>query len=384
MPTLPGGETNILASLSRFATSGVAARVEDFDWGELVASSMIGKDSDRQRLQLKRFMDICGDLGTWLARMDLPTEHLKESAFYAVVSTEPETTRHEQAVALSQLIAWIYEIDDLMDIDVQNHLGAIADAEVAHYLDHALARVFVPINSLLDARTRHDLYRSALGAKLRTEPTFAREPALIRSLEDLFVRLPVTWEHIVPRRSESSRARQRLIASQLAACVRGMRCEFWWNRRLAAIETGSGDLAYLPSVAEYEDTGADSIGMCVGSAWATTCEPEPLGAWGIAAEVIDLSKRIIRLANDAYTYEADAASGKVSAITLQLQAMGAPLRSADMQQVPQARERVEGRLRALLRNFAQASKRLPATAQSYYLRHVVAFASAVYGAPAMA
>jgi len=38
MPTLPGGETNILASLSRFANSGATARVGDFDWGELVAS----------------------------------------------------------------------------------------------------------------------------------------------------------------------------------------------------------------------------------------------------------------------------------------------------------------------------------------------------------
>jgi hypothetical protein len=100
--------------------------------------------------------------------------------------------------------------------------------------------------------------------------------------------------------------------------------------------------------------------------------------------VIDWSARIIRLANDAYTYEADAASGKMSAVTLQLQALGAPLTRQDNRQVPQARERVEGRLRTLLRNFAQASRRLPATAQSYYLRHVVAFASAVYGAPAMA
>src|SRR6476646_1669406 len=110
MPTLPGGETNILASLSRFASSGSAARVEDFDWGELVASSMIGKDTERQRLQLRRFMSICDDLGTWFDRMGLPTEHLKESAFYAVVSTEPETIRHEQALVFSQLIAWIYEI----------------------------------------------------------------------------------------------------------------------------------------------------------------------------------------------------------------------------------------------------------------------------------
>jgi hypothetical protein len=71
-------------------------------------------------------------------------------------------------------------------------------------------------------------------------------------------------------------------------------------------------------------------------------------------------------------------------VTLQLQEMGAPLRSADMREVPQARERVESRLRTLLRAFVQASRPLPATAQSYYLRHVVAFASAVYGAPAMA
>src|SRR6476646_7760010 len=98
MPTLPGGETNILASLSRFASSGSSARVEDFDWGELVASSMIGKDTERQRLQLGRFMSICEDLGTWLGQMGMASEHLKESAFYAVVSTDPEVTRHEQAL----------------------------------------------------------------------------------------------------------------------------------------------------------------------------------------------------------------------------------------------------------------------------------------------
>jgi hypothetical protein len=384
MPTLPGGETNILASLSRFASSGASARVEDFDWGALVASSMMGKETERQRLQLLRFMDVCADLGTWLGRMGLPTEHLKESAFYAVVSTEPETTRHEEALTFGQLIAWIYEIDDFMDFDIQDRLGKLADAEAARVMDVALARVFAPIDPLLGAQERQSLYPSATNATGHTRLEFAREPALIRSLEDLFVCLPVTREHIAPRGSASSRARERLIASQLAACVRGMRYEFWWNRRLAAIEAGTGDLAYLPSVAEYEDTGADSIGMCVGSAWATTCEPELHGAWRSAAEVIDWSKRIIRLANDAYTYEADAANGKVSAVTLQLQAMGAPLRSHDMEQVPQAREQVEGRLRTLLRSFAKASRRLPATAQSYYLRHVVAFASAVYGAPAMA
>jgi Terpene synthase family 2, C-terminal metal binding len=385
---LPGGETNILASLSRFASSGAAARVEDFDWGALVASSMIGKESDRQRLQLKRFMEIRADLQTWIERMGLASDHLQESAFYAVVATEPETTRHEQAVVLGQLIVWIYEIDDFMDVDIPDRLGMIAEAEAARRLDSALARIFAPIHALLDKRELHEFAPSATQQKPHIRAEFAREPALIRSLEDLFTRLPVTWEHIVPRGSASSRSRERLIASQLIACARGMRHEFWWNRRLAALEAGaaegSGDLTHLPSVGEYEDTGADSIGMCVGSAWATTCEPEPIQAWGAAAEVIDWSKRIIRLANDAYTYEADAASGKMTAVTLQLQAMGAPLSGKDVQQVPQARERVESRLRTLLRSFAQASRRLPASAQSYYLRHVVAFASAVYGAPAMA
>ena len=55
--------------------------------------------------------------------------------------------------------------------------------------------------------------------------------------------------------------------------------------------------------------------------------------------MIDRSKRIIRLANDAYTYEADVASGKMSAMTLRLQAMGAPLSGQDSQQVPRARRR---------------------------------------------
>jgi hypothetical protein len=167
-----------------------------------------------------------------------------------------------------------------------------------------------------------------------------------------------------------------------------MRQEYLWNRRLAKMEMrvlGDADIpSGLPSLAEYENMGADSIGMCACSAWATICEPDPRRAWRNAAKVIDRGKRIIRLANDAYTYEADAASGKMSAVTLQLQAMDAPLRGQDNQRVPQARERVEGRLRTLLRSFAQASRRLPASAQSYYLRHVVAFASAVYGAPAMA
>ena len=122
MPTLPGGETNILASLSRFTSSGASARIEGFDWGSLVASSMIGKDTERQRLQLKRFMDVCAELQKWVERMGLAAEHLKESAFYAVVSTDPETTRHEQALVFSQLIAWIYEIDDFMDADIPARL----------------------------------------------------------------------------------------------------------------------------------------------------------------------------------------------------------------------------------------------------------------------
>jgi hypothetical protein len=388
MPTLPGGETNILAALSRFASSAASARIDGFDWGALVASSMIGKETERQRLQLQRFMDICERLRAWLERMGLATEHLKESAFYAVVSTDPETTRHEQALVFSQLIAWIYEIDDFMDADIPARLEDTVDAAAARQLDSALARVFAPLQPILGRRELHKLYPSAVGAQCDTQAEFAREPALVRSLEDLFVRLPVSWEHLVSQASRGSHYRERLVASQLVACVQGMRHEFWWNRRLAAIEVGAADesasMMRLPSVAEYENTGADSIGMCACSAWATICEPDPRRAWHDAAKVIDRGKRIIRLANDAYTYEADAASGKMSAVTLQLQALGAPLDRQSGRQVPQARKRVESRLKRLLRSFAQSSKRLPASAQAYYLRHVVAFASAVYGAPAMA
>jgi hypothetical protein len=362
--------------------------VEDFDWGALVASSMIGKDTERQRLQLQRFMGVCERLGSWLQRMGLAAEHLKESAFYAVVSTAPETTRFEQALVFSQLIAWIYEIDDFMDADIPASLKGTVDAEAARQLDSALARVFAPLQPMLGRRELQKLCPTAVGAQRDTQPAFAREPALVRSLEDLFVRLPVSWEHLAPQASRGSRYRERLVASQLVACVQGMRHEFWWNRRLAAIEASAADasasMMRLPSVAEYENTGADSIGMCACSAWATICEPDPRRAWHDAAKVIDRGKRIIRLANDAYTYETDAASGKMSAVTLQLQALGAPLDGQDGKQVPQARKRVESRLKRLLRSFAQASKRLPASAQSYYLRHVVAFASAVYGAPAMA
>src|SRR5947209_11076154 len=122
MPTVTGGVANTRVSLSPFASSGASARVEDFDWGALVASSMIGKDTDRQRLQLKRFMDVCADLQEWRARAGLARDHLQESAFYAVVATNPETTRHEQSVVFGQLIAWIYEIDDFMDVDIPERL----------------------------------------------------------------------------------------------------------------------------------------------------------------------------------------------------------------------------------------------------------------------
>jgi Terpene synthase family 2, C-terminal metal binding len=387
MPTLPGGETNILTSLSRFASSGASARIEDFDWGALVASSMIGKETERQLVQLNRFKHIRDDLRMWLEQMGLASDHLQESAFYAVIATPPETTRQEQAMVLGQLIAWIYEVDDFMDIDAPDRLRAIADAEAARHLDNALARIFAPIHGILDRREFQRLHPSATRSGRHAQAEFPREPALIRSLEELFARLPITWEHIVPPGSRSSRYRERLVASQLIACVRGMRHEFWWNRRLANMEVKapeeSGAVGPLPSLSEYENTGADSIGMCVGSAWATTCERAPGWAWRNAAKVVDRSKRIIRLANDAYTYEADAANGKMSAVTLQLQALGAPLCGPDTRQVPQARERVEHRLKTQLRAFAHASKRLPASMQSYYLRHVVAFASAVYGAPAM-
>jgi hypothetical protein len=385
MPNLPGGETNILASLSRFASSGASAKIEGFDWGALVASSMIGKNTDRQRLQLKRFGDIRADLETWIAQTGLAAEHLQESAFYAAVATEPGTTRHEQAVALGRLIVWIYEVDDFMDFDLPARLGDMDDAGASRRLDNALARVFAPLHATLGRRAFQKLHPFATRAGRRAQAESPREPALIRSLEDLFARLPVTWAHLAPRASRSSRYRESLIARQLIACVRAMRHEFWWNRRLTQIETGAtaGTSLHLPSVAEYENTGADSIGMCVGSAWATTCEPEPRSAWRAAAKVIDRSKRIVRLANDAYTYEADLASGKMSAITLELRAMGEPPGGRCGQQVPQARKRVERRLKTLWRSFALASKRLPASAQSYYLRHVVAVASAVYGAPAM-
>jgi hypothetical protein len=111
-------------------------------------------------------------------------------------------------------------------------------------------------------------------------------------------------------------------------------------------------------------------------------EPHPRHRWRTAWRAIVAAGRIVRLANDLHTYEADVDEGKVSAITIRLRDLGCAPFGHDprtSREVRQAQAWVSNDLAHGIADFSRLHTALPPGPLSYYLRHVVAFALAVYG-----
>ena len=376
MPTLPGRATSILAVLSGFSHVGRRALLH-FDWPALVEEARPGSATDVQRRQAARFARVQEDLARWVEHQALPADHVEESSLYATVSTPPEMA-HEQTMAVARTICWIYAIDDFLDkLDLRQAPPAERNAALAR-LDRDLRAVF----SAVAPHTRHtQMLRFGLAQpRSAAMPTDAAPlgVALREALRSLFVDLRAQWEPL-PSAWGRGRFRLRTAAEQFAACVAMMRQELHWN---LALDNRAPQAPRLPSFARYIQCGAVSIGMPAVASVAAGFEARPRRVWRAALRATDAAGRIVRLTNDLHTYEADVEEGKVTAIAIRLRDLGYPpmgLDPATSPEVQRAQAWVSDDLARVIALFSRHQAAVPPGPLSYYLRHSVAFALAVYG-----
>jgi hypothetical protein len=409
MPTLPGRATSILSVLGGFSPTGRRA-FQRFDWPSLVADARPGNASEPQRRQALRLASVQGDLASWLSSHSLAADHLEESALYATVTTPP-TMALASVMSVARTIAWIYAIDDFIDkpdavavssraqtrsnalsadegshdphaprdpgvLPASSPLDARGGATVLSHLDRNLATILAPLASMTRRSVRH-----AGSAQIRQCTLLADASphigALRGSLDALFSEFRALWAPLTSAWGRG-RFRLRVAADQLTACVAMMRQERAWNVAAAQVPLAPP----MPAFRAYLRGGSLSIGMAAVAVAVAGCEPRSRRTWRAARRATDAAGRIVRLTNDLHTYEADIDEGKVSAVTLRLHALGYAPFGHDprtSQEVRHAQARVSDDLAHAIADFSRLHTALPPGLLSYYLRHSVAFALAVYG-----
>ena len=365
MPTLPGGATSILAVLGRFAPPRQRASAQ-FDWPALVANARPGSETASQRQQALRLGRVQAGLAPWLGQWGLSPEHLEESALYATVSMPPDTS-DVGVLHIARTIAWIYAIDDFIDKP-----SASGDDDRAD-MRRDLAAIFAPLAAISPRALR----RAPWVAQRRS----GRSPAMSSSaqpLHDALAALLARRETTRVRRCApwGGDARRQIAAEQMIACA-AMMCR---ERRWSDAAHSSGHT--LPSASAYLEVGTVSIGMAAVAAAVAGCETHARRRWRTARRAVDAAGSIVRLTNDLNTYEADVDEGKVSAVTIRLRDLGFAPFGHDpdaSREVRRAQAWVASDLARAVEAFSRLQVALPIGPLSYYLRHSVAFALAVYG-----
>lgn len=383
------GARSLQEALAAYASTPPV--VAAFNWSRVVAAHSPGSETRQQRRQSARLRWLQRDLTRWARRYSLPVEHAQRAAYFTVVATAV-TSPVDQVTAVARTIFWIYVLDDFLDRReaTVKGLGAI---------DRDLGAILTPLRRGLELPRRPrtvNLLGELLAATSTSSPS--RRPAsavrptgridqgeedlsfhLEEALAGLLMWLDRSWG-VLSRRSEALDYRRTLVCRQVARCMASMRREFTWNVQLAS-HAASGAPGE-PSLGVYLTTGSVSIGMLAVAAVVTSFELEPRRAWGRGWAAIDTAGRIVRLANDLATYRRERAEGKLSSLTLMLGELGSPPAGADPVSDDEL-ERAAGVLRESLRQliafFGFTSNQLAEfPILRLYLRHVVAFALAVY------
>src|SRR5262245_51468636 len=145
MPTLPERATSILGVLARQAPSADAMPPPgpacSFDWQALVEAKKPGSKSESQRQQALRVRQMLGDLHAWAQARGLPGEHVEEAALYEVVCTTPATS-DARALAVAQVVFWIYLLDDFLD---RRSVAKLAAGQGLAQIDRDLDAVLAPL-----------------------------------------------------------------------------------------------------------------------------------------------------------------------------------------------------------------------------------------------
>jgi hypothetical protein len=390
MPTLPERATSILAVLAHntMEQASPPSAASSFDWQTLVAEKKPGSKTESQRQQALRVRGILSDLQAWAQQRGLPSEHVEESAFYAVVSTHPATP-DSRALVLATVVFWIYLLDDFLDRrDIASLVSSAPGGVGLAELDRDLGTILAPLEFDRAAvslwRERPPQHRPLAGnADSRPSPDAQR---LARTLMDILAALEAEWAHM-PGAWRWRRVRRALVARHFAACAVAMRQELLWNAAFARERGGRA----LPTFKAYLRNGTVSIGMPAVAAVAASFEPHPRRTWRRAHALIAAGGDVVRLTNDLHTYYADIAEGKVTSITIRRWALANATDSEDAQHAPldwgaetspevrAAQASLSADLARAAAAFGQAQAGVSDGPLAYCARHAVAFALAVYG-----
>jgi hypothetical protein len=360
----------------------------------LVREQRPGKTTRRQRRQAARLLEVRAVLAGWAARHSLPVDHVDQAAYFTIVSTRPDQ-RIDRVTALAETIFWIYVFDDFLDQRVESPRQI--DLELGELL--APLRPYLGMRRLPDrpylrrppatsqANLLDELLARTMGAvqsPAGRSDSGSGELGLREALYSLLGQLEAVWRGLTGRSQEAAenQYRRRLVCRQLARTIASMRREYAWNRELGSAADPD---RRLPARSAYLQNGAISIGMYAVAAVAASYEHErALGhRWQEGLAAIDAAGRIVRLANDLDTYHRETGEGKLSSVTLMLQALGSPILGLDPEtsvEVERAKQVVGASLSQLIDYFEMTVRRLEEGAWlAFYLEHVVAFALVAYG-----
>src|SRR5262249_45265199 len=180
----------------------------------------------------------------------------------------------------------------------------------------------------------------------------AAPPALCSSLA---AALDELVEEVAQRWDPASAGRKHLrvamatLAANLAACVVVMRRELYWSSLLHC-SGGGGQSRDLPSLTSYLAVAKRSTGIHPTAALIYGFGGSRQCTWGQMRPAIAAAARVIRLANDLHTFEADIREGHLTAFTmLALRKLDFPLSQLD----PKSRDTLRTK-RRLMRQIDRA------------------------------
>ncbi len=346
-----------------------------FDWRALVAQSQPGDATPSQRAQAKRLTITTDELAAWAAPFELPTAFIRPSAMFAVVCTPPDAPA-DLTSSLARLILWYYSFDTALDTQTDERIGD------AGWVNAAIQVCLFPVVSKLQVVAWRRLgWRDVPYAAKAPMPILIRR--LSAALADWRLTTLASLEVVIPDDSRRQFWWNTLL-QQLARSALLMWQELAWTSAWRA-----GTLTEPPTARTYMQVACRTVG--VQPTFALTCAGLGVAPqiWRMRRPLLDAAARVIRLANDAASAQADLAARNITAVTATLlrqrsrAATQAPHATGAGDPVAQgaralAQAQVKRRLDTAVNTFARRLAQQPPGPDADYLRYTVAWALAHY------
>lgn len=359
-----------------------------FDWQALVARSQPGDANARQRAQASRLRATTDGLTTWANQFGLLTAFVRPSAMFAVVCTSPDAP-DDLTRSVARLILWYYTFDSTLDSQPLERIGDTA------WVDATINASILPVLADLRLSVARRLVWLA-DAVLNDTTTPPMSGRLSAALADWLATTFGAWEPLAPDLLVQAFWRQT-VAEQLVDAATAMRQELMWTSAWRA-----GHMV-APTPDAYLRIASRTVGAHLMFAVACRglgCAP---ALWAQRRTLLNAAARVIRLANDASSAEADLADHNITAVTSAFvrpaagrvqraptppgatattEARGVGDAPGVAEQPERAFQRAQAqvarRLDAAIRTFAHHLATQPSGADADYLRYTVAWALAHY------